>query len=189
MHLLRLNNLSTAECHRAVGNLFPSLRGAARAAFLRSGTTFLVVRDPFERLVSAFLVCKSRKWGWFYFQKNSFSLQDKLAKLPKSPKVQPRRLEIAREIKNRFRKGKRKSLIPTFPEFVKYVVSVASSKEAKTTSSIAKIGRLFLCYNSTLGCAKNKSREDLKTAWKYLSNEHKNFMILSRNDWENCNSR
>ena len=76
MHLLKMNNLSTAECHRAVGarwrllsslslfpviiftmvTRFPALHGQARLRFLRSGTTFLVVREPFERLVSAYLV-------------------------------------------------------------------------------------------------------------------------------------
>ena len=82
MHLLRLNNLSTAECHRTVGARwrllslslsdiifpmaarFPALLGQARLRFLRSGTTFLVVREPFERLVSAYLVTPwySRLW-------------------------------------------------------------------------------------------------------------------------------
>jgi len=62
-----------------------------------------VVRDPIERLVSAFL--------------------DKLAKLPKTPDFQPKRLAIARQIKNRFRTEERESLIPTFPEFAAYVVS------------------------------------------------------------------
>ena len=35
---------------------FPALLGQARLRFLRTGTTFLVVREPFERLVSAYLV-------------------------------------------------------------------------------------------------------------------------------------
>ena len=35
---------------------FPALNGQARLRFLRTGTTFLVVREPFERLVSAYLV-------------------------------------------------------------------------------------------------------------------------------------
>ena len=39
-----------------LGTRFPALHGQARLRFLRSGTTFLVVRDPFERLVSAYLV-------------------------------------------------------------------------------------------------------------------------------------
>ena len=38
---------------------------------------------------------------------------------------------MAREIKNRFRTVKRDSLIPTFPEFVKYVVSVDTKIEKK----------------------------------------------------------
>ena len=57
--------------------------------------------------------------------------QDKLAKLPKSRNIQPKRFEMAREIKNRFRTVKRDSLIPTFPEFVKYVVSVDTKIEKK----------------------------------------------------------
>ena len=57
--------------------------------------------------------------------------QDKLAKLPKSQNIQPKRFEMAREIKNRFRTIKRASLIPTFPEFVKYVVSVNPKKKMK----------------------------------------------------------
>ena len=39
-----------------VGKRFPALSGQRRLRFLRTGTTFLVVRDPIERLVSAFLV-------------------------------------------------------------------------------------------------------------------------------------
>ena len=35
---------------------FPAILGQARLRFLRTGTTFLVVREPFERLVSAYLV-------------------------------------------------------------------------------------------------------------------------------------
>ena len=50
--------------------------------------------------------------------------QDKMAKLPKSRNIQPKRFVMAREIKNRFRTVKRDSLTPTFPEFVNYVVSV-----------------------------------------------------------------
>ena len=39
---------------------------------------------------------------------------------------------------------------------------------------------MFLGYNSTLG---SKSREDLKTAWKYLSNEYKFAIQDSNNFW------
>ena len=57
--------------------------------------------------------------------------QDKLAKLPSSQNIQPKIFEIARETKRRFRTEKRESLIPTFPEFVKYVVSVATEERIK----------------------------------------------------------
>ena len=60
--------------------------------------------------------------------------QDKLAKLPSSQNIQPKRFEMAREIKHRFRTEKRESLIPTFTEFVKYVVSVAKEKRIKRLS-------------------------------------------------------
>ena len=51
--------ISSLSCHDIIfilGTRFPALLGQARLRFLRSGTTFLVVRDPFERLVSAYLV-------------------------------------------------------------------------------------------------------------------------------------
>ena len=59
------------------------MEGRERQKFLKTGTSFLVVRDPFERLVSAYL--------------------DKLAKLNPDPKIQPKRRQIALYIKNKFR--------------------------------------------------------------------------------------
>ena len=83
IHLLKLNNMKTEQCHRAVGRKVPPLSGRERQKFLKTATTFLVVRDPFERLVSAYL--------------------DKLAKLNPDPRIQPKRRQIARYIKNKFR--------------------------------------------------------------------------------------
>ena len=83
IHLLTMNNMKTDQCHRAVGRKFPPLSGPERRRFLKTGTTFLVVRDPFERLVSAYL--------------------DKLAKLNPDPEIQPKRRQIARYIKTKFR--------------------------------------------------------------------------------------
>jgi hypothetical protein len=40
--------------HDAVKNLFPPLRREARVEFLRTALTFLSVRDPFLRLLSAY---------------------------------------------------------------------------------------------------------------------------------------
>ena len=54
--------------------------------------------------------------------------QDKLAKLPPSPEIQPHRVEMATVIKRRFRKVERDSLIPTFEEFAEYVVAFAFIK-------------------------------------------------------------
>ena len=65
--------------------------------------------------------------------------QDKMAKLPKSRNIQPKRFVMAREIKNRFRTVKRDSLTPTFPEFVNYVVSVDIDNLIKTVFLIFKV--------------------------------------------------
>ena len=78
-----MNKMKTDQCHQAVGRKFPPLEGRERQKFLKTGTSFLVVRDPFERLVSAYL--------------------DKLAKLNPDPKIQPKRRQIALYIKNKFR--------------------------------------------------------------------------------------
>ena len=75
--------MRTDQCHRTVGRNFPPLEGRERQRFLKTGTSILVVRDPFERLVSAYL--------------------DKLAKLNPDPKIQPKRRQIALYIKNKFR--------------------------------------------------------------------------------------
>ena len=83
IHLLKLNKMKTDQCHRAVGRKFPPLSGRERKKFLKTGTSILVVRDPFERLVSAYL--------------------DKLAKLNPDPQIQPKRRQIARYIKHKFR--------------------------------------------------------------------------------------
>jgi len=61
-----------------------------------------VVRDPFERIVSAYL--------------------DKFAKLPPPGGPQQKRRRIAYTIKQTIRKTARASLIPTFEEFVNYVI-------------------------------------------------------------------
>ena len=53
----------------------------------------------------------------------------------------------------------------------------------------ARSQKLAACFYAIILLWVVLKRKDLKTAWKYLSNEHKNFMILSRNNWENCNSR
>ena len=95
--------MRTEECHSVVGKKFPPLFGGERRKFLRTGTTVLVVRDPFERLVSAYL--------------------DKLAKFNPDPSIQPKRRRIALYIKNKFRTQPREGIVPTFEEFVKYVVS------------------------------------------------------------------
>ena len=108
VHLLKLNHMRTEQCHRAAGKKFPPLFGRERRKFLRTGTTFLVVRDPFERLVSAFL--------------------DKLAKLNPDPSIQPKRRQIDLYIKNKFRTEAREGIIPTFEEFVKYVVGTTTDR-------------------------------------------------------------
>ena len=49
-------------------------------------------------------------------------LQDKFAKLPPPGGKQQKRRRIANAIKQRMRKTARTSLIPTFEEFIEYVV-------------------------------------------------------------------
>ena len=61
MHFLLMNNIqieNKAPVHSLVKLNFPLLRGKIRTDFLENGKTFLTVRDPFERLVSAYMVWK-----------------------------------------------------------------------------------------------------------------------------------
>ena len=84
------------------------MTGRERNKFLKTATTFLVVRDPFERLVSAYL--------------------DKLAKLNPDPQIQPKRRQIARYIKNKFRteaqcdkrEGEAKNFFMTFELIIQF---------------------------------------------------------------------
>ena len=56
MHFLKMNGMSLQHSHQVVSDKFGPLTGQQRKRFLKTGKTFLVVRDPFERLVSAYLV-------------------------------------------------------------------------------------------------------------------------------------
>ena len=83
--------------------IFGPLYGEEKELFVKNGgMSFIVVRDPFERLVSAFLdkiskryTPESREWETFG--------------------------EIQVHIREHYRRTQREGLIPTFPEFAEFV--------------------------------------------------------------------
>ena len=85
--------------------LFGPLYGEKRESFLKNdGISFIVVRDPFERLVSA------------YFDKISKNYTEKSIEWETFGEIQV-------YIKEKYRKIKREGLIPTFEEFAEYVAT------------------------------------------------------------------
>lgn len=71
------------------------------------GISFIVVRDPFERLVSAYLDKISKHYTQKSIEWKTFG-------------------EIQVHIRENYRKIKRKGLIPTFQEFAEYVATNTS---------------------------------------------------------------
>ena len=116
MHLLRLKHKRAvdksgnpiATLHKASRNVYPKLVGRKRLNFLaKNPTSFIIVRDPFERLVSAYkdkmTVAYNRKMkAW-----RTFGLTQLL-------------------IRRKYRKTPRPGIIPTFKEFVQYLVGELS---------------------------------------------------------------
>ena len=105
--------------HSVARDHFPSLLGRHKQAFLKNAESFIVARDPFERLLSSYKV-------WII--SNVFAvikwLQDKL-----NVTVRPTMVtwysfgQVQRIIKQRYREKSRPGTIPTFREFVKYLVN------------------------------------------------------------------
>ena len=96
------------------------LDGIYRDSFLKKATSFITVRDPFERLVSAYMV------GWTYFRIHLLSLlffQDKLVlNISRNDTTWKTFGKIQQNIKRNLREEKRPDLVPTFPEFAIYLV-------------------------------------------------------------------
>ena len=89
----------------ACRELFGPLYGEKRELFIKEdGISFIVVRDPFERLVSA------------YFDKISKNYTEKSIEWETFGEIQV-------HIKENYRKIKRGGLIPTFEEFAEYVAT------------------------------------------------------------------
>ena len=89
----------------ACRELFGPLYGEKRELFIKEdGISFIVVRDPFERLVSA------------YFDKISKNYTEKSIEWETFGEIQV-------HIKEKYRQIKRRGLIPTFEEFAEYVAA------------------------------------------------------------------
>ena len=83
-------------------------------------TSFIIVRDPFQRIFSAYTV----SFGIRLRQNWNNKIQDKMKRsYVKKPFYVPSFRNIQLAIKNRFRKNDRPGLIPTFEEFANYLVS------------------------------------------------------------------
>ena len=102
--------------------IFGPLYGEEREQFLRNGgISFIVVRDPFERLVSAYLVddyliFSPRK---FYIVSTS---QDKISKKYTRDSVEWESFGVVQDyIRDNIRKKTREGLVPTFSEFAEYI--------------------------------------------------------------------
>merc|ERR1719410_772924 len=83
--------------------IFGPLYGEEREQFLRNGgISFIVVQDPFERLVSAYLDKISKKYTRDSVEWESFGV-------------------VQEYIRDNIRKETREGLVPTFAEFAEYI--------------------------------------------------------------------
>ena len=102
--------------------IFGPLYGEEREQFLSNGgLTFIVVRDPFERLVSAYLVD-----DYLIFSPTKFYIvstsQDKISKKYTRDSVEWESFGVVQDyIRDNIRKETREGLVPTFAEFAEYI--------------------------------------------------------------------
>ena len=102
--------------------IFGPLYGEEREQFLRNGgISFIVVRDPFERLVSAYLVD-----DYLIFSPTKFYIvstsQDKISKKYTRDSVEWESFGVVQDyIRDNIRKEAREGLVPTFAEFAEYI--------------------------------------------------------------------
>ena len=86
-------------------DIFRPINGEEKEMFFKNGgISFIVVRDPFERLVSAYFDKISKHYTQKSIEWKTFG-------------------EIQVYIKESYRKNRRESLIPTFQEFAEYVAA------------------------------------------------------------------
>ena len=110
---------------------FPPLLGRRKEAFLKKAESFIVARDPFERLLSSFKV-GSEILTVIFFAMINCGDQDKL-----NVTIRPNLVtwysfgQVQRTIKSKYRDTERPGTVPTFREFVKYLVRFILTQAAK----------------------------------------------------------
>ena len=99
--------------------IFGPLYGEEREQFLSDGgISFIVVRDPFERLVSAYLVMIIYPIKFYIF----CTSQDKISKKYTRDSVEWESFGVVQDyIRDNIRKETREGLVPTFAEFAEYI--------------------------------------------------------------------
>ena len=99
--------------------IFGPLYGEEREQFLSDGgISFIVVRDPFERLVSAYLVMIIYPIKFYIF----CTSQDKISKKYTRDSVEWESFGLVQDyIRDNIRKETREGLVPTFAEFAEYI--------------------------------------------------------------------
>ena len=124
-HLLKMNNVPIyrkTPIHIVSRQHFPPLLGRRKEAFLKNAESFIVARDPFERLLSSFKV-GSKYVIFFAMIKCCGDHQDKL-----NVTIRPTLVtwasfgQVQRVIKYKYRDSERPGTVPSFREFIKYLV-------------------------------------------------------------------
>ena len=143
-HLFTLNGITypTGRIHFKAQEMFsPRAQHIKDPNKLKNITTFIIVRDPLERILSAYTVniiikvkfCIPFSYTSYKDRLNlicSFltciCAQDKMQRTyKKKPASEPSFRNVQVTIKNRFRKKERPGVIPTFEEFIMYLVRIS----------------------------------------------------------------
>ena len=135
-HFLSLNNVQTdpaTPVHGLNRKVCPPLYGQEREIFLQTGLSFIVVRDPFQRLLSAYLVKTT-----VYISRKYLSLfQDKLNREYTIESKEWITFGVVQQfIKDKIRKEERAGLIPTFEEFLIFLTGTIRPAPDKQTRRI-----------------------------------------------------
>ena len=106
--------------HGIARDTFPPLLGRQKQKFLKHAESFIVARDPFERLLSSYKVCTANSDIKLVIK---YVFQDRL-----NVTIRPTLVtwvsfgQVQRVIRAQYRDDKRPGNVPTFREFVKYLV-------------------------------------------------------------------